>query len=142
MRPASGSLRYSLIGDASSLGALGRTLQQSLETPIVVDLVERDPASYDGCVLSLLVKVSDGPVVIGRDEATLTIHGGQEQIATLGSNLSWLATNQDPADPLAHVHLSTCPTIPARTTSGPSRCRWAHSSSPNSETPLWSSGSV
>jgi len=106
------SAELCLIGDTSSLGALGRTLQESLETPIVVDLVEREPAPYDGCRLSLVVEVSDGAVVIGRKETTLTTHGGREQIAMLGSNLTWLATNQDPADPLAHIHLEHLPDYP------------------------------
>lgn len=113
------SAELCLIGDASSLDALGRALQESLEAPIMVDLLERDPAPYDGCFLSLVVDVSDGPVVIGRNGTELTIHGGREQ---------------DPADPLAHIHLERCPTIPAGTTSGLSRCRWSQSSPPKSET--------
>jgi hypothetical protein len=100
-----GKRELCLIGDAASFDSLGSALQQAPEGPIMVDLVIGEPAPYDGCFRSLLLEVTGGPVVIGRDEAVLRIQGGPEQMATLGSNLSWLATNEDPADPLAHIHL-------------------------------------
>jgi hypothetical protein len=36
----------------------------------------------------------------------------RQQIATLGSNLSWLAANHDPADPVSHIHLEYLPDYP------------------------------
>jgi len=119
------SAELCLIGDTSSLGALGRTLQESLETPIVVDLVEREPAPYDGCLLSLVVEVGDGAVVIGRKETTLTIHGGREQIAMLGAiSRCWPRTKTRPILSLISTW-SICPTTPTGITSGRSRCRWS-----------------